>query len=132
VAAILGGHIHAAVSGPALLVPQARADQVRILIVTSKDRWPYMPELPTLMEAGYKFYQFSNMSLMVPPKTPEPIRAKLENAFRQVLEKPEIKKELSEKYFLATEYLSGAEYGKMVQEQYDFYKVFLKEEGIAN
>jgi tripartite-type tricarboxylate transporter receptor subunit TctC len=132
VAAILGGHIHAAVSGPALLVPQAKANQVRILIVTSKNRWPYMPELPTLMEAGYKFYQFSNMSLIAPPKTPEPIRAKLESAFRQVLERPEFKKEMSEKYFLATEYLNGAEYGKMVQEQYDFYKVFLKEEGISN
>ena len=131
VAAILGGHIHAAVSGPAHLVPQAKANQVRILIVTSKDRWPYMPELPTLMEAGYKFYQSSIMSLFVPPKTPEPIRAKLENVFRQVLERPEIKKELSEKYFLATEYVSGPDYGKIIQEQYDFFKVFLKEEGIT-
>lgn len=132
VAAILGGHIHAAVSGPAHLVPQAKAGQIRILIVTSKDRWPYMPELPTLMEAGYKFYQFSYMSLIAPPKTPEPIRTKLEDVFRQVLQKPEIKKELSEKYFLATEFLIGAEYGKMIQKEYDFYKVFLKEEGISN
>jgi tripartite-type tricarboxylate transporter receptor subunit TctC len=131
VAAILGGHIHAAVSGPAHLVPQAKANQVRILIVTSKDRWPYMPELSTLMESGYKFYQFSHMSLIAPPKTPEPIRAKLENVFRQVLNNSELKKEFSEKYFLATNYVPGAEYAKMIGEQYDFFKVFLKEEGLA-
>ena len=132
VAAILGGHIHAAISGPALLVPQSKANQIKILMVTSKDRWPYLPELPTLKEAGYKYYQFSFMSLIVPPKTPEPIRAKLEGVFRQVLQNPDIKRDLSDKYFLATEYLPGNEYGKMIEKEYDFYKVFLKEEGIAN
>ena len=130
-AAILGGHIHAAATGPAQVVPQAKAGQVRILVVTSKDRWPYMPELPTLLESGYDFYQFSYLSLLMPPRTPEPIRAKLEGAFRQVLQDPAFIKAMAEKYYLAVNYISGAEYAKDVAEQYEYYKKFLKEEGIG-
>ena len=65
-----------------------------------------------------------------PAATPEPIRKKLEEGFRKVLQDPAINKEVQEKLFAKLGYMSGAEYGKYIQEQHAFYKDFLKQQGI--
>lgn len=128
--AMLGGHVHVASGSPAAVVPQVKAGKLKLLVITSKDRWSYLPQVPTLLESGYKFYQSSYFSLGVPGATPEPIRKKLEEAFRKVLQDPAINKEVEEKLSAKLGYLSGAEYAKYIQEQHAFYKDFLKQHGI--
>lgn len=128
--AMLGGHVHVASGSPAAVVPQVKAGKLKLLVVTSKDRWSYLPQVPTLLESGYKFYQSSYFSLGAPGATPEPIRKKLEEAFRKVLQDPGINKEVEEKLSAKLGYLSGAEYSKYIQEQHAFYKDFLKQHGI--
>jgi tripartite-type tricarboxylate transporter receptor subunit TctC len=46
--AMIGGHVHAAVGSPSAVVPQVKAGNLKLLTVTSKDRWSYLPEVPTL------------------------------------------------------------------------------------
>jgi len=128
--AMLGGHVHIASGSPAAVVPQVRAGKLKLLVVTSKDRWVYLPQVPTLLESGYKFYQSSYFSLGVPAATPEPIRKKLEESFRKILQDPAINKEVEEKLSAKLGYMSGAEYAKYIQEQHAFYKDFLKQHGI--
>jgi len=128
--AMLGGHVHVASGSPAAVVPQVKAGKLKLLVVTSKDRWVYLPQVPTLLESGYKFYQSSYFSLGVPAPTPEPIRKKLEEKFRNVLQDPAINKEVEEKLSAKLGYMSGAEYAKYIQEQHVFYKDFLKQHGI--
>jgi tripartite-type tricarboxylate transporter receptor subunit TctC len=99
-------------------------------VVTSKERWPYLPEVPTLLESGYKFFQSSYLSLGAPAGTAEAIRNKIEDAFRKVMENPAIKEEFQKKLFATLGYQSGAEYAKYIREQHVYYKDFLKEHGI--
>ena len=47
------GRVHVAVTGPALLLPQVQAGKVKLLMVTSRERSPLAPEVPTAREAGY-------------------------------------------------------------------------------
>jgi tripartite-type tricarboxylate transporter receptor subunit TctC len=128
--AMLGGHVHIASGSPAAVVPQVKAGKLKLLVVTNRDRWTYLPQVPTLLESGYKFYQSSYFSLGVPAATPDAIRNKLEEHFRKVLQDPAINKEVQEKLFAKLGYMSGAEFGKYIQEQHAFYKDFLKEQGI--
>ena len=128
--AMLGGHVHVASGSPAAVVPQVKAGKMKLLVVTNKDRWSYLPEVPTLVENGYKFYQSSFFSLGAPAATPEPIRKKLEESFRKVLQDPAIGKEFQEKLFAKLGYQSGAEYAKFITEQHAFYKDFLKQQEI--
>jgi tripartite-type tricarboxylate transporter receptor subunit TctC len=100
-------------------------------VVTSKDRWSYLPEVPTILQSGYNFYQTSFLSLGAPAATPEPVRVKIENAFRKALQDPKIIAEAEEKLFAKLNYMSGQEYAKYIEEQYAYYKTFLKEEGIT-
>ena len=128
--AMLGGHVHAAVGSPASLVPQVKAGKLRILVVTSKDRWPYLPEVPTILDSGYKFFQSSYLSLGAPAGTPEAIRKKLDETFRGVMENPAVKEEFEKKFFATLGYQSGADYARYIMEQHAYYKDFLKEHNI--
>jgi tripartite-type tricarboxylate transporter receptor subunit TctC len=128
--AMLGGHVDIASGSPAAVVPQVKAGKLKLLVVTSKDRWTYLPEVPTLLESGSKFYQSSYFSVGVPAATPEPIRKKLEEAFRKVLQDPAINQEVQEKLSAKLGYMSGADFAKYIQEQHAFYKGFLKQHEI--
>ena len=129
--AMLGGHVHAAIGSPSAIVPQVKAGKLKLLVVTSKDRWSYLPEVPTLLESGFKYYQSSYFSLAAPANTPEPVRNKLEEAFRKALQDPTIKEEAKTKLYANLSYSSGKEYAAFIKEQYEFYKTFLKEEGLV-
>lgn len=129
--AILGGHVHAAIGSPSAIVPQVKAGKLKLLVVTSKDRWSYLPEVPTLLESGYKYYQSSYFSLGAPASTPEPVRKKLEDAFKKALQDPTIKAEAESNLFAKLAYSSGKEYAAFIKEQYELYKTLLVEEGIT-
>jgi len=129
--AILGGHLDSGVGSPAALVPQIKGGKLKLLVVTSKDRWPYLPAVPTLLDKGYKTYQASYLSLGVSAGTPEPIRRRLEDAFKKATQDPALKKEFEEKIYASLSYISGADYAKFCEEQYHYYKDFLKTMGLA-
>lgn len=129
--AMIGGHVHAAVGSPSAVVPQVKAGNLKLLTVTSKDRWSYLPEVPTLLENGYTFYQTSYFSLAAPAGTPELVRSKIEAAFRKALQDPTMVAEAESKLFAKLAYSSGREYAEYIREQFDFYKTFLKEEGLV-
>lgn len=128
--AVLGGSVISGVGSPAALMPHIRAGTLKLLVVTSKDRWSYLPEAPTLLEKGYKYFQGSYLSLGLPAGTPEPIRQKLEETFKKVLKDPALNKEFEEKLFAKLAYISGEEYKKFINEQFLFYKDFLKTIGM--
>ena len=129
--AVLGGSVISGVGSPAALMPHIKAGTLKLLVVTSKDRWSYLPEMPTLLEKGYKYFQASYLSLGLPAGTPEPIRQKLEKTFKKVLEEPALNKEFQEKLYAKLAYINGEEYRKFISEQYLFYKDFLKTIGMT-
>jgi tripartite-type tricarboxylate transporter receptor subunit TctC len=80
-------------------VPQAsqyhRQGRVRALAVTSKERSPALPDVPTAIEAGLPslevvgFYGF-----LAPAGTPKDVVQKLSDAFKTVLSQPETKSQM--------------------------------------
>ena len=77
-------------------IPQAanyhKQGKVRALAVTSKERNPALPDIPTVIESGFKgvevvgFYGF-----LAPAGLPADITAKLSDAFRQVMTNADIR-----------------------------------------
>lgn len=73
-------------------LPQIRAGKVRPLAVTSKTRFPELPDLPTVAEAGYPNYEFVVWyAFIAPAATPAPVVARLNSEINKVLRDPEIK-----------------------------------------
>lgn len=84
---MLGGQLDFAIDNLTSYVPVIREGRIRALAVTSAERVPTMPEIPTMAEAGVPdFVVTSWQSFFFPPGTPEaPIRA-LNAALRRISE----------------------------------------------
>jgi tripartite-type tricarboxylate transporter receptor subunit TctC len=90
--AILGGHVDALASGPAVVLPQIKAGKLRALAGWGDARVAALPEVPTFKELGYpdaEFYIWAG--LFAPRGTPEPVLAKLREATRAAVAEPEFK-----------------------------------------
>ena len=77
-------------------IPQAAAyhkqGKVRALAVTSRERNPALPDVPTVRETGIKNFEVVGFyGFLAPAGTPKDVVAKLSDAFRQVLALPEVR-----------------------------------------
>jgi tripartite-type tricarboxylate transporter receptor subunit TctC len=90
--AILGGHVDALASGPAVVLPHIKSGKLRALAGWGDKRVAAMPDVPTFKELGYpdaEFYIWAG--LFAPRGTPEPILQKLRDAVRAAVADPEFK-----------------------------------------
>ncbi len=77
-------------------IPQAAAyhkqGKVRALAVTSRERNPALPDIPTAIESGLKGFEVVGFyGFLAPAGTPKDVVAKLSEAFRQVMTQPELR-----------------------------------------
>ncbi len=90
---LIGGQIVMATATMPGLVPYIRAGQVRALGVTSMQRSPFLPEVPTLDEQGVKgFNVIAWAGLVAPAKTPLPILERFNSEVVRMLKTPEMQK----------------------------------------
>jgi tripartite-type tricarboxylate transporter receptor subunit TctC len=90
--AILGGHVDALASGPAVILPHIKAGKLRPLAGWGDKRVAALPEVPTFKELGYpdaEFYIWAG--LFAPRGTPEPVLQKLRDGVRLAVAEPEFK-----------------------------------------
>ncbi len=77
-------------------IPQAAAyhkqGKVRALAVTSKERNPALPDVPTVIESGIKGFEVVGFyGFLAPAGTPKDVVNKLSDAFGQVLQMPDVR-----------------------------------------
>ena len=94
--ALAGGHVDLAFDNMTLAWPQAQAGTVRALAVTSRERSPTAPDVPTLAESLPGFEATSWHGLFVPAGTPRPIVDRLAVEVKATFDNPEQKKKLTE------------------------------------
>jgi tripartite-type tricarboxylate transporter receptor subunit TctC len=90
--AILGGHVDALASGPAVVLPHIKSGKLRALAGWGDKRVAALPEIPTFKELGYsdaEFYIWAG--LFAPRGTPEPVLGWLREATRAAVAEPEFK-----------------------------------------
>ena len=90
-------------------LPQVKAGSVRGLAVTSLNRSPYLPDLPTVNETVPDFVVGTWNGIMAASKTPEPIVRKLSEILIKMADDPEVKDIMGK---------AGADTVKTTPEQY--------------
>jgi len=88
IASLLGGEVQAVCVPYAEVIGQVKAGQARILVVTTPERDPSAPEVPTLKEMGYNVSMDLFRGVSAPMGTPAPIIEKLEGVFKKAIEDP--------------------------------------------
>src|SRR5665647_3060581 len=59
ITALLGGNVQLSSGSLAPALPHIKAGTLRCLAVTGETRWPELPDVPTMVEAGYKDFVFA-------------------------------------------------------------------------
>jgi tripartite-type tricarboxylate transporter receptor subunit TctC len=98
-------------------VPHIKADKLRPLAVTTRVRSQLLPELPTVVEAGFPGLVAENfIGVSAPAGTPEAVVKKLHAAIQEALDDPALVKRLGD-FGMQLRKGSQAEFSKFVADQ---------------
>jgi len=88
---VLAGNVDLMFTELATSMQLHQAGKARILAVATRERVPALPDIPTLAEAGVPGCESSTWSaLTAPPKTPDAVVGKLNEAANKALQSPEM------------------------------------------
>jgi len=87
--AMVSGEVQLIFTTPPTVMPYIKGGKVRVLGTSGKDRVPYLPEVPTLAEAGIKDFNTAPwQGLIAPAGTPPAIIDKLYRQVGEMLKTP--------------------------------------------
>jgi tripartite-type tricarboxylate transporter receptor subunit TctC len=94
---LLGGHIDMMLNARSVLLPHFKSGKLRPLAVTSKVRWPELPDTPTMQELGVAGFPTEVwFGLLTPAGTPPAIVATLNAAVSDGLQSADVRTSLAE------------------------------------
>lgn len=94
---VIAGQVQIAFETTAALLPQAQAGRVKPLATTGSTRADAFPELPTLMEAGFKDFEVTNWyGVFAPAGLPDALTTRLNAAINTALASPQVSAKLAE------------------------------------
>jgi tripartite-type tricarboxylate transporter receptor subunit TctC len=91
---LIGGHLPFAVVTIADAIPQHRAGTVKILAVSSAERSPFLPDVPTLKESGVDLVADAWYGMWLPAGSSREFAGQLSAAVATSLARPEVREKL--------------------------------------
>jgi tripartite-type tricarboxylate transporter receptor subunit TctC len=123
---LLGGQVDASIDNLVTLVPHVKAGKVRALAVSSLQRVPALPDVPTLAESGLTGFEDGTWYGIVAPKgTPAPVVEKLHAELTRLLAQPETKDKLVSMGLQASG-IGPVDFGKLVASDIAKYRDIVK------
>ncbi|HSD55483.1 MAG TPA: tripartite tricarboxylate transporter substrate binding protein [Burkholderiales bacterium] len=88
---LIGGQVSVMFDNLPPSMPHIKSGKLRALAVTTTTRYPALPDLPTMVEAGVPGYESSSwFGIMVPAGTPKEVVARLNAEARTIMALPEV------------------------------------------
>jgi tripartite-type tricarboxylate transporter receptor subunit TctC len=91
---LIAGRIHMMVEGMAVLSSAIRSGSIKVLAVTSPERFASFPDVPAVAEFIPGFSITSWLALMTPAKTPETVAQKISRDLRTAFAEPALQEKL--------------------------------------
>jgi len=112
------------------VLPHVKAGKLRALVVTSAERNPLYPDVPTVAESGYPgFTAVSWTGLSAPKGTPKAVVDKLEAAMVAAFSQPAVRAKLEANGFVVVASKSG-DYSEFVKKEIDRWSKVIQTAGI--
>ena len=97
VADLIGGQVQSMFDNAPSVLPHVKAGRLRALAITSAQRSPLLPEVPTLAESGFPGFDVQSwFSLAAPAGTPHAVIERLNAALNQALAAPEVRQRIQD------------------------------------
>ena len=128
--AILGNEIPMEFINQDAALPYVAAGKLRPIAVSSLQRNPLYPNVPTVAESGYPGFQaLSWAGISAPKGTPKPVLDKLEAAMIQALQTPEVKQRIESVGFVIPP-LGANAYNNFLKSELELWTSLIKKSGI--
>jgi len=129
---VASGQVSVAFQGLATVTSLVRGGKLRLLAVTTRNRLPQFPEVPTVSESGLPGFEFNSwFAMMAPAHTPKPIIARLNAEVLKALADPDVRARLDAQG-LTIRGSSPEELGTATRAQLAKYARVMKEAKIRN
>jgi tripartite-type tricarboxylate transporter receptor subunit TctC len=127
---VLGGQVPVGVFGLAPVLPQIKAGKLRAIAVTSIERSPTLPDVPTIAESGFPgFSSVQWFGVAAPAGTPASVISKLNREVVGVLKNPEVKLSL-EKLGATVVADTPEQFAQYIRQDADSWSSIVKNSGI--
>ena len=129
---LIGNQIQVMVDQSSNSLPQAQAGKIRAYAVTSAQRSPAMPDIPTATEAGYPMVISIWNGLWAPKGTPKDIVDKLNAAAVTAMADPAVRKRMEElgQDLPKVEEMKPAAFAAFQKEEFSRWKPILEAAGV--
>ncbi len=127
---LLGGQIPFMFSNLSVVLGHVQAGKLRALAVTSTNRVPSLPDVPTVAETFAGFNAATWFALVAPAATPNDIVMKLNAAAEQVTASPDYKQRLEKLGMIVDTSRSPAEINAYIKSEVDKWAKVIKDAGV--
>ena len=94
---LLGGQVDMNFDAMSSIIQYLKAGRMRALAVTTPQRDPDLPDVPTMTELGFKSFAVTNWyGIVAPASTPAPIIEKLHGELAKILQMADVSRQLAE------------------------------------
>ena len=115
---VLAGRAHAVIVPNVGAIPFAKDARLHLLGVTSRERSPFLPDVPAIAESGLPGYEFDSwFGLLAPARTPKAIVDRVNTEVGKLLKNPVILDRLA-KQGVEPRPFSPADFEKLIREDY--------------
>ena len=115
VPALLSGEVHTMINAIPELLPHTKGGKLRVIGSMTEKRHPFIPDVPTFIEQGYKEFVMGNWTgIVAPAKSPKDVINKLSAEITRIIRTPEMSKRLVE---MGVDPMGGTpqEFGKLIR-----------------
>lgn len=127
---LLGGQVQLMFDGGTSSLPHVREGKLRLLAVTSPKRFPTLPDVPTMSEAGMKDYDVTAWwGVSAPAGTPKDIVEKLARELKAITEDVALRNRLAPNG-VVLEADGPRQFGEFIQGETTRWRAFLKKTNI--
>ncbi|MBX9813061.1 MAG: tripartite tricarboxylate transporter substrate binding protein [Burkholderiales bacterium] len=89
---LLGGQVALTFATLPSVMPYVKAGRLRAVAMTTTQRWPGLPEVPTIAESGFPGFEISTwIGLLAPAGTPKDVVGKLHGEMVRILKLPDVR-----------------------------------------
>lgn len=126
---LISGQAHVMINAVPELYPFAKGGRLRIIATLTEKRHPFTPEVPTMIEQGYKEFVMGNWTgIVAPVKAPKNVVNQLAVEITRIIRSPEMSKRLVE---MGVDPLGGTpdEFGKLIRSEVARFGKAVKDSG---
>lgn len=112
------------------MLDESGQGEIRVLGLASKERWQYLPDVPTYTEQGFPYLRSQWFALVGPKGMPEEAVQKISTAVEDIVAAPE-RRELLAKFYFDPAYQNPQELRGQIETEIEELRPVLKEAGLA-